>query len=395
MRSVLILLLTCLILIPSFSQSNFTFNRGGTSQSNYFASIPYENIRGKIIVEATISGEKFRFIVDTGAPTIITRRLYSRLNSLVLKRMPIIDQSGKTDSMNVINLAEVVLGGVTFSNIPTLVTDQSEIFTCFGVDGFIGSNLLRNSIISFDNVRKIITLTDSETRLSLDRKKSISLFVNQMQSSPFIWVTLKGVKKKVREQLLFDSGMDGLYDLSLRHYALFKKKKIFEVISRSTGSNSIGAHGTADDTTQYKLRVATFAINGIAMQNVSLQTTPASNSRIGSTLLELGSVTLDYKNRRFYFEPFSNKPIDLYQKGFPVEPVYRDNQLQIGIIWEEALRDKIKTGDQILSVDDTNYETFDLCTLITKVPAFKTKDKITVTTRSKTGAVQQFVLEKK
>lgn len=256
MRSILILLLTWLFFCPCFSQSAFTFNQGGTAQTNYFSTIAYENIRSKIIVEVFIAGEKYRFILDTGAPTTITSRLYTRLNPPALTRLPIIDQSGKVDSMNVVSLAEIALGGVTFINIPTLVTDQSVILDCFGVDGFIGSNLLRNSIVTFDDAHKTLTLTDTETRLSLDHKKSTPLFLNQMQSSPFIWVNLRGVKKKMREQLLFDSGMEGLYNLSLQHYALFEKKKIFEIVSRSTGSNSIGFHGTADDAAQYKLPVS-------------------------------------------------------------------------------------------------------------------------------------------
>jgi len=392
MKAILIVTL-CFVTAIALSQEAFTFNQGGTTQTDYFSIIPYQNIRSKVIVESVVAGETFRFIVDTGAPTTISQKLRDKLNAPVLTRLPIVDQSGKEDSMQVVSLPSMTLGVITFNNIPALVAEQTFMLDCFGVDGFIGSNLLRNSIVQFNDQKKIITLTDSEVKLSLDHTVATEMFINKVQSSPYITIRVEG-KKKGSEQLLFDSGMEGMYDLCLRNFKLFKNKKIFEVLGKATGSNSIGFHGTADDAQQYKLQLPVMKINGASIYNVPVQTTAGSNSRIGSQVLEAGLVTLDYRNAKFYFEAFSDQPLNLYQKGFPIEPVYRNGQLQIGIVWKKELLNKLSPGDQILAVNDTSYERFDVCTLLTKEPAYKTEQQITLTVKNQAGVIQKVVLEK-
>lgn len=346
MKKAVTSILLSIIIHLCFGQTEFTFNQGGTKQTNYFSVISYENIRGKIIVESVINGKKYRFILDTGSPMTISSNLYNELKPNIINRLPITDQSGKSDSLFVVSLKEITIGDITFIDIPTLVANQTLLLDCFHADGFIGSNLLRNSIVQFNDASKTVTVTSDGDKLTLNRKQFSALFLSKIQSSPFFWIKLKN-KKKAREQLLFDSGMEGLYDLSLSHYALFEKYNIFEILGKANGSYTIGLHGTANDTIQYKLRLPSMEINASKLNNITIKTTNSNNSRIGSKLLENGIVTIDYKDRKFYFEPFFSKEINLLEKDFPVEPVYRNNQMQVGIVWDTTLDDKIKVGDDL------------------------------------------------
>lgn len=392
MKPILVLVLLVRTITYAHAQEDFTFNQGWTTQRDYFSVIPYENVRSKIIVDVTLAGESYKFLVDTGAPTVINRKLYDKLKPIVLNRVPITDQSGKEDSLEVVLLPSLTFGGVEFTNLATLMVEDTLIFNCFQVDGFIGSNMLRNSIIQLNNDQKTITLTDNERKLGLNPKKGSPMTLTDIQSTPFVWINLTGKKKKARNEIMFDSGMDGMYDLSLRHLYVFEKKDIFTVLSKSSGSNSLGIYGTADDTLQYRLRLPKLEINGTTLTNVSIQTTPDNNSRMGSRLLELGVVTLDFRNRKFYFNPYPGRSLDMFRKDFPIDPVYRDGQLRIGIVWKEALRDTLHPGDQILAIDDMHYGHIDLCTLITKEPAFKDNPQITLTVRDKTGIVQKVTI---
>lgn len=393
MRIVLIIILSITITPKSHAQEDFTLNQGGTTQTDYFNVIPYENIRSKIIVDVAIEGKNYKFLLDTGAPTVINRKLYNLLKPTILKRLSISDQSGKEDSLEVVSVPSITFGGVEFKNLAALVVQDSVIFDCFKVDGFIGSNLVRHSIVQFDHNQKTITLTDNKDKLVLKRKNASDLALTDVQSTPFVWVNLTGKRKKARNELMFDTGMDGLYDLSLRHHYLFEKRDIFTVVGKGTGSNSLGMYGTADDTVQYRLRLPKFEISGTTFTNVSAQTTPDNNSRLGSRLLQLGIVTLDFRNRKFYFEPYPGTSSDLFSKDFPVAPVYRNGQLQVGIIWKESLLDTLQPGDQILAVDDINYEQVDLCNLITKGEAFKDNPQLTLTVKDKTGTVRKITIE--
>ena len=386
-------ILLSIIIHFCFGQTEFTFNQGGTKQINYFLVISYENIKGKIIVGSVINGKTYRFILDTGAPMTISSNLYDELKPTIINRLPITDQSGKKDSLFVVSLKEITIGDITFTDIPTLVLNQTLLLDCFHADGFIGSNLLRNSIVQFNDASKTVTVTNDGNKLTLNRKQSSALFLTKNQSSPFIWIKLKG-KKSAREQLLFDSGMDGLYALSLSHYAAFEKYNILEILGKANGSYTIGAHGPANNAIQYKLRLSSMEINSSKLNNITIRTTENNDSRIGSKLLENGIVTIDYKNRKFYFEPFFSKEINLLEKDFPVELIYRNNQVQVGIVWDTTLADKIKAGDQIVAIDEISYENIDICNLVTKESA-KNKEKITLTTKNQAGEIQKTIIEKK
>lgn len=375
-----------------YSQQKFTMNQGATIQKGYFTEIDYENVRGKIIVNGSINGKNYRFIVDTGAPNIITKALFTALNPTVLSKIPIKDSNGKMDSLTVVQLNKIALGNVVFDEIPALVANDSFIFDCYKVDGFIGSNMLRNSIIQFSSKDSKLILTDQLEKLALTKKHSSDLFLTETQSSPYFKIKVKGQNKGTIE-LLFDSGMEGLYDLALKHYAILEKKNIFTVLAKSKGRKSIGFHGSGDETDQYQLRLPELNINGAILKNLSVYTTASENSRIGSDLLKYGFVTIDYKNKKIYFEPFEAS-IDLYHKSFPVSSILVENKVVIGVIWDEKLKSQINLGDELITVDDVDYTNIDKCDLLTKKKIFEGKDRAELTLRGSNGVIKKIMVSK-
>jgi predicted aspartyl protease len=389
------LTITLLLLATKFlpAQNDFTFNQGHPKEASYFSVISYENIRGKIILKTVINEKSYRFILDTGAPTTISKHLYNELKPTIINRLPVTDQSGKVDSLMVVSLKEITVGDVPFIDIPTLVAERTLILECFQADGFIGSNLLRNSVVQFHALNNTITITNNEKRLALDPKQSSELFLDRKQSSPYVWIKLKS-KKKGEEQLLFDSGMDGFYDLSLNHYKkIFEERNIFEILGKARGSYSMGLSGTANDTVQFKLRLPSMEINGTELRNVSAKTTTSHNSRIGIKLLEHGIVTIDYKNKRFYFSASAGYKIDLLEKSFPIDLVYRNGQMQVGIVWSDTLKDEIKAGDQVMAVDDVSYADIDICGLMRN--GSRLKGRVTLTVKNEAGKIEKVVVEER
>lgn len=375
-----------------WGQTSFSFNEGGSTKIDYFSSIPYENINGKIILNVNIKGKTYKFILDTGAPTSISSELFNELNPPLISKIPISDANNKTDSLSVVRLSEIEIGDATFSNIPTLVVKNNIIFECFKIDGFIGSNLLRNSVLQIDHKSKSIIITNDNKKLTLDQKNSSDLFLDN-QSSPIITTYLKN-KKKVKEQLLLDLGMNGFYDLSLNNFNLFNKYGIFKVIATAKGSNSMGLFGVAEDAVQHRILLPQMEISNFKISNISAETTIDDNSRIGSKILEFGVVTIDYKNKKFYFLPH-NQNIDANEKKFPIDFVPRNNQLFVSFVWDNNLSDKISKGDQIIAIDDINYENVSICEVIIKTPIFKDKYSVKLTTRNQKGEQIETVIERK
>ena len=384
------------LILTSYCRAQpFSLNQGGTNQKDYYSQISYEKIIGKIIVSVTIKKKQYRFILDTGAPNGISKSLYNELKPQTLSRKPVIDQSGASDSMLIVSMDSISIGGIVFNNIPTMVIENSNILDfldCFNTDGLIGSNMLRNSIVRFSSMDKTITLTDNKKKLLLNKTQSSELLLSRSQSNPYIWVKHKN-KKKAREQILFDSGMGDFYSLSLNHFQFFHGKNIIRLNSQGFGSNTLGLHGVAKDTIQYRVSVPEMVINGASFRNLSFQTTSDNDSRIGAKLLDYGVVTVDYKNKKFYFEPFSIIT-NLDDKHFPISPTFIDEKLVVGIVWGKNYQNQITVGSSIIEINNENFENTKPCDFLTKLSPFLTLDRMQLILKDKGGVLKSITIEK-
>lgn len=90
-----------------FGQQPFTLNQGFSENKNYVAAIPYTEIAGKLIVNVSINNQNRKFILDTGAATVISENLFKELRPKVLQTVNVSDSSGKTDSLNIVALPEI------------------------------------------------------------------------------------------------------------------------------------------------------------------------------------------------------------------------------------------------------------------------------------------------
>lgn len=184
------------------------------------------------------------------------------------------------------------------------------------------------------------------------------------QSNPYIQVKQKNGKASGKEMLLFDSGMSGFYDLSVSAYEQFKKIDLFQNINEAAGSYTIGLHGLAETQYHYKVFLPELSINDHVFTGLIVKTTYDETSRIGSDIFKYGDVTLDYKHKKFYFEPYSVEPTLVKDTYWPVEPTFNGDKLVIGLIWDKALMDRIKIGDEIISIGSITYSSMSMCEIM-------------------------------
>jgi len=378
----------------SLSGQGLNFNKGKSTKKNYYTEIVYKEIRGKIIIPVIIDGKTYQFLLDTGAPNLITSNLNDKINSKHLKEIKVNDANNKNRKLNVVSIPLITIGEVSFKNTPTIVNNKNSnfIFDCFKVEGIIGSNMLRNSIIQILPKKKLIKLSNSKEHIFYNEDHAIDISLKGRQSSPYIWIDLVG-KDKGKEHVLFDTGMKGFYDLSKKNYNVFKKKHIFLKISEGVGVNSMGLFGPSDKSNIYRLLTPEIIINKGLFKNVIVTTTNSKNSRIGTEILEYGNVILDFKNKKFTFNPFQ-ETVDLNKKLFGIDPIIMDNKIVIGIVWDEELKSKIHFGDEIISVNGEKYEDIDICDVITKESILEARDSIEFELKNTEGLIERITLTK-
>lgn len=356
--------------------------------------LSYEWINQKIIIPVEIEGHTYRFLLDTGVPNIISTNLSKTITTKLKQRIQIADANNKKDSMDLVTIPLLKIGGVSFSNIPSLINKDTSnlIFKCFNIDGFIGSNLLRNSIVQILPKKQIVKLTDDISKLSLARKNSSNIEFIDNQSTPYIWIKLD-TNGNVNEQVLIDTGMHGFYNLSNKHFKTFQENQLFKDNVAAKGVMGSGIFGSEDASTYYRLIVPKIEINKATFTEIAVETTNATNSRIGAEILKYGKVTIDYINKRFYYEQLE-ATTSLKEKSYGFNPTLIDNKLVIGLIWDNDLQSKMDFGDQILTVNGIDLTNYDTCDLVTQESVFKNTEKLEMTIMDANGVKKTLTVEK-
>ncbi|WP_461533297.1 retropepsin-like aspartic protease [Sinomicrobium sp.] len=369
-------------------------NHGTVQSSNYYEELDFEWVNNKIVVVVELANKPYRFILDTGASNIISKELDKQLRPTMISTMSVFDTNNTQDSLKVVSVDKLKFGNVIFEDTYTLVYDfkNSPVWGCFEVDGFIGSNMLRNSIVQIDLKNRKIRLTDNRKKLNLNRKYSSKIELMGIQSSPFVWIDIAG-EERGKEQVLIDTGADGLYDLALGSFLKFRDEDIFGEIGESTGASTIGMFGSAELSKHFKLHLPSLKINRLQVADYTVITNNDDYSKIGSELLKYGFVTIDYVNKRFYIDPESEK-VRADRADFGLNATLNKRKLIVGFVWDTELKGKLKYGDEIVSIDDSAVN---ICDIVRRKPFSDNKrDTLKLEVKDKEeGNVFEIVIQKK
>lgn len=363
------------------AQNKYTLNVGEIKQKKYHTTFDFENVKGKIIIDVKINNKIRKFILDTGAPTSISPEIKSEGKFKQIINSDVTDANGKSGNIDAIQIPEFSINGLVFLNNYALQITDMSFFECFNVEGIIGSNSLRNSVVEFDFKSNKVTISSNFKSFRYGKIKENKLFFKDLQSTPILKVKMKLGYLNLNEEVMFDSGDDSFYSISTNNInqllSLINEKKIPEelqkisqsdllgIIASSNGSFSFSLFGFETENNHYKFKIQDFAFGTTNFDNIIATTTYGSNSRIGTEILNHGKLTLDYKRKKFYFQEYNNhKEIDVKHKFKSIFPSFENDKFIVGIIWDNNLKDKIKVGDEIVKVNDIEFSKLTKCQIM-------------------------------
>lgn len=382
-----------LLLINSLIFAQINFNQGKINDKEYYEVIPYETEIGKIILPVTIKDKTYRFLLDTGAPNLFSPQLLKELNVAEGDSINVNDANNQDQKMKFVVVPQVKIGNLIFENQAGLIYDfeKHNLLSCYKIDGFIGSNLLQNSIIKINGSNKTVIITNKIKSLNID-KKPIKMKLVGNQKSPYIELKFEGKNNdKASDMVLMDTGMDGLYDMSKRAYTIFEKNNIFKALYSATGIGDLGLFGAGNSSEQKLLEIENANLNQQIINNLMVSTTSDDNSRIGLDFLKYGDITLDFLNKKFYFE--SAKTIDVKEKTPKFYTSVQNDKVVIGIVWDEKLKTLMNTGDEVISVDQIDITNISLCDFLRLKKEWKNKDSYILKIKNKEGQISEITIE--
>jgi predicted aspartyl protease len=386
-------LILSLLFVNSLIFGQINFNQGKINDKEYYEVIPYETEIGKIILPVTINNKTYRFLLDTGAPNLFSTELLKEINVAEGASINVNDANNQDQKMKFAVVPQLKIGNLVFENQAGLIYNFEEhnLLSCYKIDGFIGSNLLRNSIIKMNGANKTIIITNKIKSLKID-KKPIKMKLVGNQKSPYVELKFEGKNnEKASDMVLVDTGMDGLYDMSKRAYTIFENSKIFEALYTATGIGDSGLFGAGDSSEQKLLEIENANLNQQIINNIMVSTTLDDNSRIGLDFLKYGDITLDFLNKKFYFE--SPKTIDVKEKTPKFFTSVQNDKVVIGIVWDEKLKLLMNTGDEVISADQIDITNISLCDFLRLKKEWKNKESYILKLKNKEGQISEITIE--
>jgi predicted aspartyl protease len=366
-------ILLAFLLSNSTLSQEINFSQGKLNQKSYYEEVNFEIVMQKIIIPVNINNKEYKFLLDTGAPNLISRTVYNELQTEVKKNISVLDANNKKQEMSLVSVSSIKINSLNFENTVALLSDINNhpILKCYKIDGFIGSNLLQNSIIKISLKDKKIIITDNITKLNTQAKPTKLKLVNQ-QKSPFIKLDFLGKNSsKGTEFALLDTGMDGFYDISNRANNVFQKEEIITQLAGSKGVSDIGLFGVNESNEQQLVHVHKMKINSTSFENIITETTDDDNSRIGLDLLKYGDVIIDFKNKKFYFE--AEKEVVINKKIPIISTSFKDEKIIVGHVWDKEYKDKINFEDEIIRIDNYNFKEMEICQIMSIRQLLKSK----------------------
>ena len=295
-------------------------------------------------------------IFDTGSNgTVIDNSVVDELNLKTIKKVRLIDITGKKTKVPCVKIDSMNISGAVFRNIYAIVADLS-LYDCENVKVILGNNILKTGTWKIDLFEHKITLFNTKTNIDFSgfHKIPFSYRLNLIK----LQFDYSGKKLK---NILFDTGNPSILILSQKDKLTehLKPKYSFELYYQSLNKMQLE-----------KVR-RDYYFSNIKLYNLELDSVLTKYSRkrsIGLGLFKNNTIIIDYSHKLIGIkEPFILKKPTFKNVGITFKS-YDNNDIVISSLRLNSPADKIgvKVGEKVQKINNTEISEFSLteCELI-------------------------------
>ncbi len=355
---------------------------GDVVQKTFTTTIPFEMRMGLIILKVKVNGETVDFVLDTGAPNVISKELANKLNLGNKSTKKVADSQSAKNNLGFTIIPKIELGGVEFINTGAAIADikASQEVSCLNIQGFIGANLMKKAIWKFDFVNNTITISNTKTEMEIPSTAIIIPFKTEITGTPKADISYNGV---VEKDVTIDFGYNGSYMASDKTWKELIKKEPSTTSNFGVGSIGSGLFGTGKSDTTYFGLIKSLSCSGLTLENQVVSFNKASAKTMGMIFFKKYTVIFDwFTNSMTLIENRNERESEL--KNFGLKPGFKEDKLVVRFVYQKSSASKagILLGDQILQVGDKDYRNVshsDWCEILTNGFFPKDIEKIDIT----------------
>lgn len=353
-KKILLSTLTTLLLLTGCStiKTIKLMKSGEVEQEEFNVKIPFEYRLGLIILKVDIAGKEYDFVLDTGAPNVISKELSKKLDLSNITEQKVGDSQGEESNLGFTTIEKLSISDINFLNTGAVIADlnQSQEVGCLKIDGFIGSNLMRKAIWKFDYQNQIITITNSIESLNIPKSTNKIPFFTELTGTPIIDIQLNDITEK---NVTVDLGSNGDISLSRKTFDALMKNNPSIPQTYSFGNSTSGLYGLGKADSTFYLKVPSISFGDISLDSTIVQFTSESASTIGTEFFKNYDLIINWFTKEIILinqTEYNNSTLSSFGFSFSNQ----ENKLTVSEIYENM--EDLKVGDQILSIDGTNYK---------------------------------------
>jgi hypothetical protein len=348
--SVFRIILYVFILSPFLvsAQGKKFFDKGKVELKNPIERIDIDYVNDWPLMKVQINGKNYRFLFDTGAPTVISNAVFNELN-LKKTESNVSDSHGIVKKQAFTRLPEMQIGAVLFKDIGCVVMDLTyPEFACFGIDGIIGANQMAKLFWKVDYLQGFMDVTTDLMNFDLQGFDFVIPFQSRIQKTPLVEVAM------LNETALFtfDTGSSG--GVILKQDDFNVENQLSEMNYVTVLGTHTGAYGRGEISKRYLVLMDTLLIGEHTFENKIVQMAAMNN--IGNKFLKDFAYILDWKNEKIYLKNTNESLSELRSFGFGY--LFADNKpVMLSVHQDEGY--PLQLGDEILSINNISLENLD------------------------------------
>lgn len=352
-----IFIITFLLLLGSCSTKTIrVLSYAEVKEVSNRQTINYKSPIGFIILPIRIDNNTYHFLFDTGAQTtLISEELALKTGVKSIGNINIEDSQNKHKKLKVGVVENFYIGDISYSNIGVIINDfnENKSFSCMGIDGILGMNVIKLNNWNIDYDNQIITLYDSKYEYSSQDLTSVSFYTNS--GIPYIDLYVDGE----REKFMIDTGKNG--DM----ISISSKPTMNNVKQLFLGYSSLGLFGKSDIDTIKLTSVALSDSSTFIKNDIVVSQSPKNKNLIGTGFLQetYHSVFFDFKKNKMYLKEREN--INKI-KNYPFfTSLTSDGTIVISAV--EINFKEFNIGDTIVSFNEKVFSSSSSCSFVSEI----------------------------
>ncbi|WP_347218626.1 retropepsin-like aspartic protease [Chryseobacterium sp.] len=298
-------------------------------------------------VKVSINGKIYNFLLDTGAPTVISTAIYTDLGLEKKHKSSVKDsQKNKQDQIFTV-LPEMIVDQLAFKDIGVMVMDLTATeFECFKVDGILGSNQMAKLFWRVNYNENSLEATQDLSKFDLTGYDIVIPFDVKDQKTPIIEANILDKKMNI----IFDTGSSGNIKITANHY---NSKKVTEKVD-VYGNSSVGAFGTGNPVLGYIFKASNITLGNKSFSNEVIAT--GNSGLVGNDFLKNFVFVLDWESRKIYMKQIKETIHKLESFGFGYR--FINSKPIVAYVFQEE-NFPLKVGDSIISINNINLDNLD------------------------------------